>query len=253
MKRMLSPLIAGLGTVAGVLIVVLYVGVEFEQIQQWKMWDPLRRGPDADVHVLIARMRNDPAGGHTEDVVEAVKKTAMVHYRLPREWPDPKDAEDAKQRREDLFSETGALVLHRGIRRGRGSVAPRLAQRSGPSLGGILIWAKCQAAKRFRCHCRTRSRRRSHQRGGKRKSHFDGGRDAYAGAQSGFLRGRTKTRTGQEGQARCRLRDCVGIAGIRADGPQGEHDAETAVRIYRQLLEHAKQPVHRLPVLTNPD
>ena len=108
MKR-LDPLMTSLSGVAGVLILVLYVAVEFEQIRQWKMWDPVRRGPDADVHVLIARLRNDPAGGHTEDVVEAVKKTAMVYYRLPREWPDPKDAKDAKQRREDLFSETSAF------------------------------------------------------------------------------------------------------------------------------------------------
>ena len=41
------------------------------------------------------------------------------------------------------------------------------------------------------------------------------------------------------------------IEGIRADGPQGEQHAETAVRIYGQLLKHAKQPVRRLPVLTN--
>ena len=114
MKRMLGPLGIGVGAVTGILLVILFVAVEFEQIQQWKMWDPLRRGPDADVHVLIARLRNDPAGGHTEDVVEAVKKTAMVYYRLPREWPDSKDAEDAKQSREDLFSETGALVLIEG-------------------------------------------------------------------------------------------------------------------------------------------
>lgn len=113
MKR-LGLLMSGLSVVTGVLILVLYVAVEFEQIQQWEIWNPFRRGPDADVRVLIARLRNDPAGGHTEDVVEAVKKTAMVHYRLPREWPDSKDTEDAKQRREVLFSETDALVLIEG-------------------------------------------------------------------------------------------------------------------------------------------
>ena len=102
MKRVLSPLGIAVSAVAGVLILVFYVAVEFEEIRQWKMWDPLRRGPDADVHVLIAGLRNDPTGGYTEDVVEAVKKTAMVYYRLPREWPEPRDAEDAKQRREGL-------------------------------------------------------------------------------------------------------------------------------------------------------
>ena len=41
------------------------------------------------------------------------------------------------------------------------------------------------------------------------------------------------------------------IAGIRADGPQGEQHAEEAVRIYGQLLKHAKKPARRLPLLTN--
>ena len=41
------------------------------------------------------------------------------------------------------------------------------------------------------------------------------------------------------------------IAGVRADGPHGEQDAETTVRIYRHLLEHAEQPERRIPVLVN--
>ena len=114
MKRVLTPLIIAVGAVASVLMLVFYAAVELDEIRQWKMWDPLRRGPAADVHVLISRLRNDPSGGHTEDVVEAVKKTAMVYHRLPRQWPNPRDADDAKQGREDLFSETGALVLIEG-------------------------------------------------------------------------------------------------------------------------------------------
>ena len=74
----------------------------------------LRKGPDADVHVLIARLRNDPSGMHSEDVVEAVRRTGMVLYRLPRAWPEATDAEEARERREERFSETGALVLIEG-------------------------------------------------------------------------------------------------------------------------------------------
>ena len=44
----LGAWITGVGAVAGIAILVLYVAVEFKQIQQWKMWDPLRKGPGPD-------------------------------------------------------------------------------------------------------------------------------------------------------------------------------------------------------------
>ena len=247
MKRVLSPLGVAVSAVAGILILVSYVAVEFEEIRQWKMWDPLRRGPDADVHVLIARLRNDPAGGHTEDVVEAVRKTAMVYYRLPREWPDPKDAEDAKQRREDLFSETGALVLVEGY--------------VGGAETSLRVWPRGEDVPA------------EHSLGG-----GDNGQSGLgpivelavvtgvineAGSEGAALmaddthtqvlnRARDVRKRVQDERAKRDANFVIGyIAGVRADGPQGEHDAETAVRIYRQLLEHAKQPIRRLPVLTN--
>ena len=247
MMRMLIPLIAGLGAVAGALIAVLYVGVEFEQIQQWKMWDPLRRGPNADVHVLIARMRNDPAGGHTEDVVEAVKKTAMVHYRLPREWLDPKDAEDAKKRREDLFSETGALVLIEGY--------------VGGAEVSLRVWPKGQEEPAE--YSFGRSAKPQNGLGAIVERAVVEGVTNEAGSEKATLMAEeTHTRVlNRARDVRKRVRDkrakldadfvIAYIAGIRADGPQGEHHRETAVRIYGQLLEHAKQPVRRLPVLTN--
>ena len=247
MKRVLGPLGIGVGAVTGILLVVLYVAVEFEQIRQWKMWDPLRRGPDADVHVLIARLRNDPTGGHTEDVVEAVKRTAMVHYRLPREWPDPKDAEDAKQKREDLFSETGALVLVEGYVGGvetslrvwpRGEEVP--AEHSfgrndnGQSgLGPIVEVGVVTGV--------------TNEVGSEGAALM--GEDTHARMLN---RARDVRKRVGHGQAKLNADFVIAyIAGIRADGPQGENDAEAAVRIYGKLLEHAKEPVRRLPVLTN--
>ena len=248
MKRVLGPLGISVGAVASVLILVFYVAVEFEQIRQWKMWDPLRSGPAADVHVLIARLRNDPAGGHTEDVVETVKETAMVYYRLPREWPDLNNTEDAKQRREDLFSETGASVLIEGY--------------VGGAETSLRVWPRGEYVPAEHSFGR------------------DGnGRSGLLGpiVERAVVTGVTNE-VGSEGPAlmaedthtqmlnrardvRKRVRDerakrdadfvIAYIAGVRADRPKGEHDAETAVRIYRQLLEHAKQSVHRLPLLTN--
>ena len=247
MKRVLSPLGVAVSAVAGILILVFYVAVEFEEIRQWKMWDPLRRGPDADVHVLIARLRNDPAGGHTEDVVEAVRKTAMVYYRLPREWPDPKDAEDAKQRREDLFSETGALVLVEGYVGGaetslrvwpRGEDVPAehsfgRGDNRQSGLGPIVELAVVKGV--------------TNEAGSERTALMTEDRDTGVLNRARDVR----KRVGDE-RAKRNADFVIGyISGVRADGPQGEHDAETAVRIYRQLLEHAKQPVRRLPVLTN--
>ena len=246
MKR-LGLLLSGLSAVTGVLILALYVAVEFEQIQQWKMWDPLRRGPDADVHILIAHLRNDPAGGHTEDVVEAVKNTAMVHYRLPREWPSPKGTEDAKQRREDLFSETGALVLIEGY--------------VGGEEVSLRVWHKGQE----------QPAEYSFGRGAKTQNGLgpiveravvEGVTNEVGSAGAALMAEDTHARVlSRARDVRKRVRDdrakldanfvIAYIAGIRADGPQGEHDAETAVRIYGRLLEHAKQPARRFPLLMN--
>ena len=239
--------ITGVGAVAGVAILVLYVAVEFEQIQQWKMWDPLRKGPDADVHVLIARLRNDASGGHTEDVVEAVRKTGMVLYRLPRAWPEATDAEDAREMREELFSETGALVLIEGY------------------VGGeevpLRVWARGQGVPA------------EHSLGGGEtpqsglapiveRAAVEGITNQVGSEGAALMEEDTHTRVVRRARdVRKRVEDekakhdadfvIAYIAGIRADGPQGEHNAEAAVRIYGQLLEQAKQPTHRLPLLTN--
>ena len=247
MKRVLSTLGVAVSAVAGVLILVFYVAVEFEQIQQWKMWDPLRRGPDTDVHVLIARLRNDPGAGHTEDVVEAVKKTTMVYHRLPREWPNARDAEDAQQRRDELFSETGALVLIEGYVGGaetslrvwpRGEEVPAehsfgRGEKEQSGLGPIVelavvtgvtneVGSEGAALTDEDTHTRMLNRARD-----------------------------VRRRVGDEKAKRDADFVIAYIAGIRADGPQGEQHAETAVRIYGQLLKHAKKPVRRLPLLTN--
>ena len=223
------------------------MAVEFEQIQKWKMWDPLRTGPDAEVHVLIARLRNDPTGGHTEDVVEAVKKTAMVYYRLPREWPGAKDAEDAKQTRKDLFAETGALVLIEGY--------------VGGANTSLRVWPRGEEVPAERSFGRG-----DNGRGGlgpiveravvKGVTNEVGSEGAALMAEDTHTRMRNRAsdvrkRVGDE-KAKLDADFVIAyIAGVRAERPQGEHDAETAVRIYRQLLEHTKEPVRRLSVLTN--
>ncbi|MDD9981150.1 MAG: hypothetical protein OXU81_07295 [Gammaproteobacteria bacterium] len=247
MKRVLNPLSTGVGAVAGVLILIFYVAVEFEQIRQWKMWDPLRRGPDADVHVLIARLRNDPTGGYTEDVVEAVKETAMVYHRLTREWQDSKDREDAKQRRKDLLSETGASVLIEGY--------------VGGAETSLRVWPRGEDVPAEHSFGRD-GNGRSGLGPVVERAVVTGVTNEVGSEGAALMAEDTHTRMlNRARDVRRRIRDekakrdadfvIAYIAGVRADGPQGEQHAETAVRIYGQLLKHAKQPVRRLPLLTN--
>ena len=242
-----SQLASVIAAVAGIVAIALLVGLEKQRISEWELWDIWRRSYAEDAAILVAKLRNDREGRHTEDLLEWVRQQGKPYHELGRSWSGEEIGYEGGRKRDQALHRHQSLALVEGYVGAEGAI--------------IRLWAK---------GARTRE-----------EMNFDQGKDDSGGlrellekamvqgmsheaSQSGaqiakdqeYQRLRTRaiqTRRQMTDAKRKEDADFViaYVENIRAD-KKGEVEAQqAALAIYTRLLEQVDDVTERIPLLVN--
>lgn len=234
-------------TLIGTVSFVLGIAVDWDRIAEFELWDPLRGSDNDYAKFVVAKLRNDNNGTHTEDLLRWLEKENKTYHELGRPWYRDMDEVRGAEKRVSILTDSHGLALIGGY--------------VGSTGATLEVWPKYGMG-----------------RAAKAVYEGDGTKDLVGiiegalvdGLQNEVYRSATRIRDDEEyGRLRRMVRQ-VGqqlsgerekddvaftvayIENIRADHANGGEKAhQQAVDIYKRLLEGQHTPEEKLPLLAN--
>ena len=242
-----SQVAAIIAAATGVVGLALLVALERKQIAQWEIWNAMRRSDNDGAKTLVAMLRNDPDGRHTEDLVHWLAQQGKAYHELGRAWTAGPEGTSDPQERDLALDRTSSLALIEGYV-GAEDVVLRIWPKHTYDSEGVRF-----AYGKGRHEPLVDALENALVEGLQNEVVQNGPR---LGNDEHYERLRERARQTRRQMTSAEWQDRVAfviayIENIRADkrGVTGAH--EQAVAIYERLLKEAQEPAAQLPLLVN--